>query len=62
MYQFLRDESGTAAMEYSLFVSLIGLVVTGAFLAVGVNLFDAFSSISDKLPSVVLSVDLQEGN
>ena len=58
MYQFLQDESGSAAVEYSLFVSLIGLVMTGTLYAVGVNLFEEFSIISGKLPSVVISEDL----
>lgn len=46
MFQFLQDEHGTAAIEYSLFVSLIGLIVVGAFHVLGANLVDAFSSIS----------------
>ena len=58
MYQFLKDERGTAAVEYSLFVSLIGLVMTGALYAVGVNLFEEFLVISGKLPSVVISEDV----
>lgn len=52
MFQFLQDEHGTAAIEYSLFVSLIGLIVVGAFHVLGANLVDAFSSISAGLTSV----------
>ena len=46
MYQFFQDEQGTAAIEYSLFISLIGLVITGALHVLGANLVDAFSSVS----------------
>jgi Flp pilus assembly pilin Flp len=46
MYQFFQDEQGTAAIEYSLFISLIGLVMAGALHLLGVNLVDAFSSVS----------------
>ena len=46
MYQFLQDERGTAAIEYSLFISLIGLVIAGALHVLGANLVDAFSSVS----------------
>ena len=46
MYHFLQDERGTAAVEYSLFISLIGLVIAGALHLLGANLVDAFSSVS----------------
>ena len=46
MYQFLQDERGTAAMEYSLFISLIGLAMAFALHVLGANLVDAFSSVS----------------
>jgi Flp pilus assembly pilin Flp len=46
MYQFLQDERGTAAIEYSLLISLIGLVIAGALHVLGANLVDAFSSVS----------------
>jgi Flp pilus assembly pilin Flp len=46
MYQFLQDERGTAAIEYSLFISLIGLVIAGALHILGANLVDAFPSVS----------------
>ncbi len=35
MYQFLQDERGIAAIEYSLFISLIGLVVAGGLYIIG---------------------------
>jgi Flp pilus assembly pilin Flp len=46
MYQFFQDERGTAAIEYSLLISLIGLVIAGALYVLGANLVDAFSSVS----------------
>ncbi|MDH3769719.1 MAG: Flp family type IVb pilin [Nitrospirota bacterium] len=46
MFQFLQDERGTAAIEYSLFITLIGLVIVGALYVLGANLVDAFSSVS----------------
>ena len=46
MYHFLQDERGTAAVEYSLFISLIGLVIAGDLHLLGANLVDAFSSVS----------------
>jgi len=46
MYQFFQDERGTAAIEYSLFITLIGLVMTSALYIFGANLVDAFSSVS----------------
>ena len=46
MYYFLQDERGTAAVESSLFISLIGLVIAGALHLLGANLVDAFSSVS----------------
>ena len=52
MYQFLQDEQGTAAIEYSLFISLIVLVIAGALHILGANLVDAFSSVSGGLTPV----------
>ena len=46
MYQFFQDEQGTAAIEYSLFISLIGLVMAGALHVLGANLVDASPSVS----------------
>lgn len=59
MYQFLQDERGTAAMEYSLFISLIGLVMAGALHVLGANLVDVFSSISGGLTPVQVIEDPQ---
>jgi len=52
MYKFLQDEQGATAIEYSLLVSLIGIVIVGSLLALGGNLFDVFSSISSGLTPV----------
>ena len=59
MYQFLQDERGTAAMEYSLFISLIGLVMAFALHVLGANLVDVFSLISERLTPVQVIVDHQ---
>lgn len=62
MYQFLQDESGSAAMEYSLFIGLIGLVVAGALHVLGTNLFNVFSSISEGFPTILVTEDPRNPN
>ena len=57
MYQFLQDERGTAAMEYSLFISLIGLVMAVALHVLGANLVDAFSSVNGAFSPVEVIED-----
>jgi len=57
MHQFLQAEQGTAVIEYSLFISLIGLVIAGVLHALGANLLDAFSSINGGFPSIVVTED-----
>lgn len=52
MGQFFRDERGTAAIEYSLLITLIGLVLAGGLHVVGLKLLDAFSSVEGGLTSV----------
>ena len=59
MYEFLQDERGTAVIEYSLFISFIGLVVAGALHVLGGNLVDVFSSISEGLTPVQVIEDHQ---
>jgi len=59
MYQFLQDEQGAAAMEYSLFISLIGLAMAFALHVLGANLVDVFSSISEGLTPVQVIEDHQ---
>lgn len=53
MYEFLQDEQGSAAIEYSLFVSLIGMTIIVALLALGENLVDSFSFVNNAFPSVL---------
>ena len=60
MCQFLQDERGTAAIEYSLFISLIGLVIAGVLHVLGANLVDAFSLVSEGFPSVQVIEDPQK--
>jgi len=57
MYKFLQDEEGTAAIEYSLFISLIGMMIVGVLQALGANLVDAFSSVSSGLTPVQVIED-----
>ena len=57
MYQFFYDERGTAAIEYSLFISFIGLVMVGALHILGGNLMEAFTAINDGLPSILILED-----
>lgn len=57
MWRFLQDERGAAAIEYSLFVSLIGLVVAFTLHALGANLLEAFSLIEGGLSSSQVIVD-----
>ena len=57
MYQDLKNERGSAATEYSLFVSLIGLVLAGVLLTLGPHLRDAFSSLHGNFISVQITED-----
>lgn len=57
MYKFLNEEHGTAAIEYALLISLIGMAVAGALQVLGGNAFDALSMIDDVLSSVQLQDD-----
>ncbi len=52
MGQFLRDERGTAAIEYSLLITLIGLVLAGGLHLISGSLVDAFSSVQEGLNPV----------
>ena len=57
MYQFFQDERGTAAIEYSLIITLIGLVMAGALHVLGANLVDAFSSVNGAFSPVQVIED-----
>jgi len=62
MYQFFQNEQGTAAIEYSLFISLIGLVMAVALHVLSANLLDVFSSVSEGFPSVLVTEDPRKAN
>ena len=57
MYKFFNEEQGTAAIEYALLISLIGMAVAGSLQALGGNVFEAFSMVDDVLSSVQLQDD-----
>lgn len=50
---FVRDESGTAAIEYGLITLLISIVIIGALTAVGVSLVGIYLPISAVLAAVL---------
>lgn len=52
MYKFVVEEEGTAAIEYVLLISLIGITIAGAFQALGDNLFDKIFAVDEALSSV----------
>jgi pilus assembly protein Flp/PilA len=43
---FFKDESGSAALEYSLLLALIALVIIGAVTSLGTTLTGQFNSAS----------------
>ena len=57
MDEFSQDEQGTAAMEYSLLISLIGLVMAGTLHVLGADVYEMFVSINEAFPSVVVIED-----
>jgi len=57
MYKFFNEEQGTAAIEYALLISLIGMAVAGSLQALGGNVVDAFFMVDDVLSSVQLQDD-----
>ena len=61
MYNFLPDEQGAAAIEYSLLASLIGMMIVGALQALDGSLFDAFSFISSGFTPVQVIEDSRSG-
>ncbi|MDH5563703.1 MAG: Flp family type IVb pilin [Nitrospirota bacterium] len=62
MGQFFHDEQGAVAIEYSLLMSLIGIVIATALHVLGVNLIDAFSSVSGALTPVQVIDDPRNGH
>ncbi len=57
MDEFPEDEQGTAAMEYSLLISLLGLVIAGTVHVIGADIYEMFASINESLPSVLIIED-----
>ncbi|MEX2492652.1 MAG: hypothetical protein WD425_12910, partial [Nitrospirales bacterium] len=53
MFLYLQEEHGTAVIEYSLFISLILIIVAGALHVLGPNLVDVFSFISAEITPVL---------
>lgn len=52
---FIRQESGTAAMEYGLLVAVISVSVIGAGEVVSTSLTELFQQIADKLDAIIAS-------
>lgn len=50
---FLRDESGAAAVEYGMLVALIAAVIVTITATLGGQIKNAFSKISDALTAAV---------
>jgi pilus assembly protein Flp/PilA len=44
--QFLNDESGVTAVEYSLLAALVGIVAIAAFRAFGASMADMYDVVS----------------
>ena len=57
MYHILKNERGSAAMEYTLMVGFIGLVLASVLLAFGPNLQKVFSSLDGRFNTVQTSDD-----
>jgi pilus assembly protein Flp/PilA len=47
--QLLRNEDGATAIEYGLIAALISIACIMAFLSLGLNLTNIFTTISDTL-------------
>ena len=47
--RFAADQTGAAAIEYGLVVSLISVTIIGALVVLGVNLRDKAQYISDEI-------------
>lgn len=52
MYAFFYDEQGTAAIEYALILSLLGIVIVFSLHAVGDTLLGIFSKFENSSTSV----------
>jgi pilus assembly protein Flp/PilA len=49
--RFLKDESGATAIEYGLIAALIAAVIITAVTAIGTNLNNTFTTISNSVKS-----------
>ena len=49
LHRFLRDESGTTAIEYSLIAGLVALVLVGAIRSIGQQLLPKFQGAANGL-------------
>jgi pilus assembly protein Flp/PilA len=49
---FIRDRSGSNALEYGLIVALVSLAVVGGAALAGTNLGNLFNAIASQLASV----------
>jgi Flp pilus assembly pilin Flp len=57
MYKIIVEDQGTAAIEYTLLISLIGMAVVGVLQALGGHIFDLLSTIDEVLSSVQFQHD-----
>ena len=49
LQEFLRDETGAAAIEYGLVVALISVSIIVALTILGINLRDKFAEVGDRI-------------
>ncbi|WP_447962041.1 Flp family type IVb pilin [Nitrospira sp. Ecomares 2.1] len=57
MGNFFTNDQGTAAIEYSLLISLIGMAVIGSLQLLGANVFDGLSMMNQVFVSTQLKDD-----
>ena len=50
LMQFIKDEEGVTAIEYSLIAGLIAIVIIGAVTAAGTSIQALFQEVADQLP------------
>lgn len=55
---FFTKEQGTAAIEYALLLSLIGMAVIGSLQVLDTNVFDGLSTLDQVFVSTQLKNDL----
>ena len=57
MIKMIKDEQGTAGVEYALFLSLVAMVIFGVLQSLGMGLKHNFSFIDGMLNSGQMMVD-----